>query len=153
MVIKKTNYKHGHKLMGIPSPTYKSWCSMKTRCDNKKHDQYPNYGGRGITYQKEWSNFVNFLNDMGVRPDGMTLDRRDNELGYSKYNCKWSTHREQGANKRNSNSTVGVNWVARDRLWRAYAHIDGKQKSLGYSKTEEGAILIRTSWEDNYENS
>ena len=83
------------------SPTYKSWQEMKGRCDNPRHTSYSNYGGRGITYVPEWSKFEQFFADMGARPPGMSLDRIDNLLGYSKDNCKWSDRVEQNNNRRN----------------------------------------------------
>jgi hypothetical protein len=92
--------KHGHstRIKG-DSPTYSSWTNMWTRCTNTKRDKYKNYGGRGITVCEHWKNFENFLADMGERPEGLTLDRKDNELGYFKENCRWATSEEQSLNK------------------------------------------------------
>lgn len=83
------------------SPTYKSWQEMKSRCTNPKHISYSNYGGRGISFAPEWAEFEQFFADMGSRPSGTSLDRRDNRLGYSKDNCKWSGRVEQSNNRRN----------------------------------------------------
>lgn len=90
---------HGSALCGV-TPTYKSWQEMKARCTKPSHISYPNYGGRGISFVPEWTRFEQFLADMGTRPDNMSLDRRDNELGYSKENCKWSGRVEQNSNRR-----------------------------------------------------
>lgn len=84
------------------TPTYKSWQSMRTRCLNKNADQYPDYGARGITICERWNSFENFLEDMGHRPDGTTIDRIENDKGYEKSNCQWSTMREQENNKRSN---------------------------------------------------
>lgn len=91
--------KHGHRA-GKRTPTYNSWRCMKTRCLNPKHDQYPNYGGRGIKIHEPWLKFENFLEDMGERPYGKTLDRIDNNGNYEPSNCKWSTNKQQARNRR-----------------------------------------------------
>lgn len=82
------------------SREYKSWSSMKHRCDNIDSVDYKYYGRRGISYCEEWKSFENFYRDMGDRPEGMTLDRKDNNKNYCKDNCKWSTSKEQANNKR-----------------------------------------------------
>lgn len=84
------------------SSTYNTWCSMKARCCNQNDLGWTNYGGRKISVCERWLSFGNFLADMGERPFGMSLDRIDNEKGYFKQNCKWSTPTEQGGNKRNN---------------------------------------------------
>lgn len=84
------------------SRTYKSWISMKTRCDDHKNEAYGNYGGRGIKVCDDWYSFENFLRDMGERPKGKTLDRKDNNKGYYKDNCRWATICEQENNRRNN---------------------------------------------------
>lgn len=86
-----------HSIGLYRSPTYLSWASMKQRCKNK-NDIY--YGGKGISYPVEWEDFSVFYADMGERPEGMTLDRKNGEKSYSTENCKWSTLSEQNTNKR-----------------------------------------------------
>lgn len=77
------------------------WNGIKQRCYNPNIPGYHRYGGRGITVCDEWlESFENFLRDMGFPPsDKHTLDRRDNDLGYSKDNCRWATVQEQNKNK------------------------------------------------------
>ena len=92
--------KHGHYAGGHASPTYTSWQNMRTRCQNLSDPTYPQYGGRGITVCRAWADFERFLKDMGERPAGMTLDRKNNEKGYYKENCRWATAKQQQQNRR-----------------------------------------------------
>lgn len=75
---------------------------MKQRCENPKNTSYYHYGNRGIGFEPSWGSFEHFLNDMGERPIGMTLDRINPELGYSKDNCRWTTPKEQANNRLNN---------------------------------------------------
>ena len=79
---------------------YRIWANMKTRCFNPNVYCYRNYGARGITVCKRWLKFENFLADMGECPPGLTLERINNDRGYSKVNCRWDTYRAQRLNQR-----------------------------------------------------
>jgi hypothetical protein len=81
--------------------TYKIWLGMKKRCLNKNVKQYKDYGGRGINVCPEWkTSFDAFLKDMGNAPKGKTIERVNNDLGYSKENCVWLPKKEQSKNTR-----------------------------------------------------
>ena len=88
-----SNHKHG--MYG--TPTYKSWSEMKTRCGNPKRRNYVN-----VSYCEKWENFENFFKDMGVRPEGTTLDRIDPYGNYEPSNCRWADIVTQENNRRNN---------------------------------------------------
>lgn len=104
---------HARQLTHGQSKTayYKMWSAMKDRCANPKNRQYHDYGGRGISYCPEWESFESFYSDMGEKPKGMTLERKDNSVGYSKDNCIWATRKEQQRNRR-TNKMIGSVCVA-----------------------------------------
>jgi hypothetical protein len=89
-------------------PSYGIWKNMRQRCLNPKNARYSDYGGRGITICESWKDFFNFYEDIGKSwKSGLTLDREDNNQGYSPENCRWSTTLEQNRNRRNT-KTVSV---------------------------------------------
>jgi hypothetical protein len=92
------NYKsHGMSA----SAEYKAWQGIHQRCENPKCDAFRNYGARGISVCERWGVFENFLEDMGRRPSvSHSLDRKNNDLGYSEENCRWATFTEQNRNTR-----------------------------------------------------
>lgn len=96
--------KHYQVISCKRSATYQTWTNMRQRCSNPKRPDYKYYGGRGIKVCERWNNsFLAFIKDMGERPEGMSLDRKDNSLGYEPDNCKWATKDEQMQNTRQTN--------------------------------------------------
>jgi hypothetical protein len=95
---------HGQAQKGRLTRLYKAWLAMNNRCSNPKHQQYIDYGGRGITVCDRWrgkGGFEHFAADVGEAPSKKhSLDRKDNDRGYEPDNCRWATRSEQNSNKR-----------------------------------------------------
>lgn len=94
--------RHGHSPSGKrPSPEYRTWCAMRTRCANPNNDRWHQYGGRGIRVCERWELFENFLADMGPKPTPKhSIDRWPNNDGnYEPGNCRWATNAQQNAHR------------------------------------------------------
>jgi hypothetical protein len=142
--IKNPNFKHGQA--GLKrSKTYMIWAEMIQRCENPKNLSYENYGARGIFVCDEWHDFKKFLNDMGNKPDGKSIDRINNNYGYYKENCKWSSNTEQNSNKRiyknKTSKYKGVYWSKKTQKWAVSITKDKKSHWGGYFNNEEDAKL------------
>lgn len=110
------------------SPEYTSWRSMIERCENPEASNYDLYGGRGISVCERWrQSFEAFFEDMGPRPDGHTLDRKEGDGNYEPGNCRWATRTQQQRNRRNT-------------IWLS---INGERKPLA-EWAEIGGLPIET---------
>lgn len=129
------------------SSTHSAWESMKARCGNPNNANYKNYGGRGIKVCEKWHKFESFFEDMGKKPNGLTLERRDNEQGYSKENCKWATYIEQSRNTRirctNKTGIKGVSWDKQRQRYQAKICVNYKQILIGRFTNLEAAKAAR----------
>lgn len=112
------NLKHGL----TAHPLYKTWTGMLHRCLSPDHKSFPMYGGRGIKVCERWKSVENFAADMGVPPDGKTLDRIDTNGDYEPSNCRWATPKEQQRNMRN-NRLIG--YMGRNICLKEAAEIAG----------------------------
>lgn len=101
-VVSAIRTSHGATVNYTPTPTYVVWQSMIRRCHAPAHKSFKDYGGRGIFVCERWHDFENFLQDMGEKPKGLSLDRIDNNKGYSPDNCSWRSMKEQSRNKRSN---------------------------------------------------
>lgn len=102
-ILRQARTIHGHsKIMKYGSPTWKAWSGMLERCEKTYHKSYADYGGRGIKVCERWHDFRLFLEDMGERPDGMQIDRINNEGDYEPGNCRWTTAKVNSSNKRST---------------------------------------------------
>lgn len=129
--------------------TYASWAAMKRRCYNPVDADFPNYGGRGITVCDRWrEDYDAFVEDMGLKPKGLTLDRVDTNGDYSPSNCRWASRSEQSSNRRNARgASLIAAQVGRTRQSILYRMNNGLDLKSGYRavEAEHGTISRYTS--------
>lgn len=109
-----------------PTVEYKTWSSMRDRCLNPNNPMYKWYGERGIKICQRWDSYHNFLEDMGKRPEGLSLDRRDNDGDYTPENCRWASAKQQSMNRR------GIKSVTIDGIEDS---VNGHCKRLGLNQS------------------
>lgn len=133
--------------------TYRSWNHMKQRCDNPRCHQYSDYGGKGITYDPRWVSFENFLEDMGERPEGTSLNRIRRARVYSKETCNWASKSEQNYDKsssRNTSGKIGVWFNKKRKVWVAEIKVNHRKIVLGSFSVFEDAVCARKEAELKY---
>jgi len=130
---------------------YNKWNAMMQRCSNIKHKQYIDYGARGIRVCEEWQdvrNFVKWVNETYI--EGMSLDRRDNDKGYSPENCRWTDGITQSVNQRkkknNTSGYAGVSWYKDYNKWVSIITFNKKRIDLGYYDNIEAAVKVRDEY-------
>ncbi len=121
--------------------TYRVWAAMLSRCRNPNAQQYRNYGARGIAVCKRWHKFEGFLADMGVCPEGMSLDRHPNvNGGYKPSNCRWATTLQQARNKQN---TIYLEYNGVRKSLRDWEDDLGLPKEVIYGRVKNGWSVER----------
>jgi len=110
---------------------------MKLRCTNPNMPQWKDWGGRGITFVPEWEAFEQFFADMGECPDGLTLDRIDNNRGYGPDNCRWADYSTQFRNRRSNQ------WVTLDGTRMIFADA---VRTLGLKTSTPSVRMFKRGW-------
>lgn len=134
---------------------YRTWTHMRGRCYTPTDRKYLDYGGRGITICEEWNTFERFLLDMGNKPVGLTLGRKDNNGSYCKANCEWQTAKQQANNRRvksiqwtNVIGMTGISYDTNRACFIANAYTGGRQYVTLYRGRDLfEACCARKSWE------
>jgi len=140
------NTKHSNAVRGSTTKTYRAWQNMLERCNNEEHKNYSRYGGRGIKVCERWGKFENFLEDMGEAPEELTIDRVDNDKGYSKANCRWATRAQQLQNRELTTLTMDkVRAIRADT--RAQSAI---AKDYGVTQQSVSKIQHNQQWKEEY---
>lgn len=122
------------------SPTYKSWLSMRARCNNPGSGNWAEYGGKGIKMCDRWLSYENFLTDMGERPPGHSIDRIDNDGDYTPENCRWATQRQQNRNQRRNRL---ITHQGATKCLAEWAEESGVAQQLLRSRLERGWTFER----------
>lgn len=145
-VASKTHTKHGKSTSKkrTRDASYTTWCSMKQRCFNPNTKQFDDYGGRGITVCDRWKDsFSNFVNDMGERPPGLTLERKNNNGNYEPDNCEWASRLDQGKNRRPQVTEIFLIHDGQRHNLTQWSAITGLGRSVIYNRLSRGWPIHR----------
>ena len=130
---------------------HKIWRRMMERCYNPNKQGYHNYGGRGIKVCDRWHYFSNFYEDMGDPPEGLTLDRENNDDDYKPENCRWATWKQQRLNTRKMYNAKG--YVKIGNKYVAITTVDGKRVRIGSYDTPEEAHQAYIEYRESLNSS
>ncbi len=108
------------------SRIYRVWAGMRKRCENQRSLPYRDYGGRGIKVCAEWQEFEKFYRDMGDCPDGLSIDRINNDGDYEPGNCRWADRKTQARNKRHNTKITGFGKTMTVSEWSEKTGISAK---------------------------
>lgn len=125
---------------------YAAWKGMLYRCSDPSAHSYPSHGARGISVCPRWNSFKNFFADMGEPPDGLSLDRVNNNGNYEPGNCRWATWFQQNHNRRDSKVTEVIFNEIKARFARGES-LTAISRDLDLSKSSVGIVRDRDVWE------
>ena len=145
--------KEKHNYVG--TSIYGTWYNMKSRCDNPTYTNFAKWGGRGISYDHKWRNFLAFLEDMGEKPEGTSLDRIDLNGNYCKDNCRWATRKEQMNNMSNNRKITFNNITKNLQEWATETGI--KRETIArrldiYKWTVEKTLTVKPTYNHGNHN-
>lgn len=127
-------------------PLYSTWCGMIQRCTYEKHKDFHRYGGRGIKVCKRWlDSFHLFVEDMGEKPAGTTLDRVDPDGNYEKSNCRWADNHTQAKNRKHRDNRTGYKYISLlpSGNYHVVVHVNQARILVGTFPTIEEAVMNR----------